>query len=68
MLVALGTLGSAQTKGTQQTMEAAVDPLNYAATHPNAKVRFRASEMTLHIHSDASCLSEPEARSRVGGH
>ena len=68
MLVALGTLGSAQTKGTKQTMEAAVNLLNYAATHPNAKVRFHASEMVLHIHSDASYLSEPEAKSRVGGY
>ena len=41
--------------------------LNYAATHPDAKVRFRASDMALHIHSDALYLSEPEAKSRVGG-
>ena len=62
MLVALSTLGSAQSKGTEKTMEAAVHLLNYAATHPDAKVRFRASDMVLHIHSDASYLSEPEAK------
>ena len=68
MLVALGTLGSAQSKGTQKTMEAAVHLLNCAATHPDAKVRFHASDMVPHIHSDASYLSEPEAKSRVGGY
>jgi hypothetical protein len=68
MLVALGTLASAQTKSTEATMDAAVHLLNYAATHPEATVRFRRSDMILHIHSDASYLSEPQARSRVGGY
>ena len=68
MLVALGSLSAAQTKGTEQTMKAAVHPLNYAATYPDAIVRFRASDMILHMHSDASYLSEPKARSRVGGY
>ena len=49
MLVALGTLGAAQTKGTKQTMEAAVHLLNYAASHPDAVVRFTASDMVLHV-------------------
>ena len=42
--------------------------LNYAATHPNAKIRYTASNMILYIHSDASYLSKPRARSRAGGH
>jgi len=67
MLVALGTLAAAQSKGTEATMDAAVHLLNYAASHPDAIVRFRASDMILHVHSDASYLSEPKARSRVGG-
>jgi hypothetical protein len=67
MLVALSTLAAAQTKGTQQTAEACTKLLNYAATHPNAVIRYKASDMILHIHSDASYLSEPQARSRVGG-
>jgi hypothetical protein len=67
MLVALSTLAAAQTKGTAQTAEACTKLLNYAATHPNAVVRYKASDMILHIHSDASYLSEPQARSRVGG-
>ena len=68
MLVALGSLASAQSQGTQATMRAAVHLLNYAASHPEAVVRYRASEMILHIHSDASYLSESKARSRSGGY
>jgi hypothetical protein len=67
MLVALGTLASAQTKATTNTMKAANQLLDYAATNPNAKIRFRKSDMILHVHSDASYLSETEARSRAGG-
>ena len=67
MHVALGSLGSAQSKGTKATAKAATKLLNYAATHPDAVILFRASDMILHIHSDASYLSEPKARSRAGG-
>jgi hypothetical protein len=42
--------------------------LDYAATHPDAILRYQRSDMVLHIHSDASYLSAPEARSRAGGH
>jgi hypothetical protein len=41
--------------------------LNYAATHPNAKLRYTASQMHLWLHSDASYLNESKARSRNGG-
>ena len=36
--------------------------------HSNAKVKFRASDMIMNIHSDASYLTEPKARSRSCGH
>jgi hypothetical protein len=68
MLVALGTLAAAQTRGTESTMEALTQLLDYAATHPEAAIRFHRSTMTLYVHSDASYLSEPKARSRVGGY
>ena len=67
MLVALGTLAAAQTKATINTMKAAHQLLDYAATHPDAKVRFTKSDMILQVHSDASYLSESQARSRAGG-
>jgi hypothetical protein len=68
MLVTLGTLASAQANATVTTAKAITQLLNYAATHPNAVVRYHASDMTLYLHSDASYLSEPKARSRAGGH
>jgi hypothetical protein len=67
MLVALGTLAAAQAHGTQATAKAAVHLLNYAATHPDASIQYHASDMCLHVHSDASYLSESQARSRAGG-
>jgi hypothetical protein len=68
MLVALGTLASAQSQGTEATAKAVTRLLNYAASHPDAVLRYHASDMILYVHSDASYLSEPKARSRVGGH
>jgi hypothetical protein len=41
--------------------------LDYCATHPNATIRYKTSEMILNIHSDAGYLNEPKARSRAGG-
>jgi hypothetical protein len=66
MLVALGTIASNQTKGTQATAQAVTQILNYASAHPDATVRYHASDMCLHIHSDAYYLSEANARSRSG--
>ena len=41
--------------------------LDFAATHPDAVLTFRASDMHLWAHTDASYLSESKARSRCGG-
>jgi hypothetical protein len=67
LLVTLGSLASEQAKGTTATNKAATQLLDYCATHPNATVRFSASDMCLHVHSDASYLSVSKARSRAGG-
>ena len=42
--------------------------LNYAATHPDAIITYKASNMVLLGHSDASYLSETNVRSPSGGH
>ena len=68
MLTALGSIATQQSKGTEKTYADTLWLLNYAATHPNAKIRYMASGMILYIHSDASCLSEPRSRSRAGRH
>ena len=41
--------------------------LNYAATHPNATIRYKKSDMHLWIHTYATYLSKPKARSRASG-
>ena len=49
-------------------MEKAKQLLDYLATHPDTTIRYRASDMIMNVHSDASYLSESEARSRACGH
>jgi hypothetical protein len=66
MLVALGSLAAAS--NTKAKAQAITHLLNYCATKPEATVRYVASDMSLKIHSDASYLSEPKARSRAGGY
>ena len=41
--------------------------LDYMATYPNAVVIFHASDMILRANTDASYLTEPEARSHTAG-
>ena len=64
----LSSIASRQTKGTQKLEEEVKQLLDYCATHPNSGVRYVASDMILNAHSDASYLSEPDGRSRAGGH
>ncbi len=54
VLMALSTIASEQTKGTEKTLEKAYQLLDYLVSHPNAKVQFCASDMAMNIHSDAS--------------
>ena len=68
ILTALGSIAAQQPKGTEKTYTDTLWLLNYAATHLNAKICYTASDMILHIHSNASYLSEPRSRSRAGGH
>ena len=42
--------------------------MDYAHTYPNATIRYHASDMCLHIDSNASYLVQPQACSRVAGH
>jgi hypothetical protein len=56
-----------QAKATENTEQHVQQLLDYLVTHPNASVLYRASDMILNIHSDASYLNEPHGRSRVAG-
>ncbi len=67
LLTALNKLSSQQANPTLSTLHAAHRLVSYAASHPNASITFYPSSMQLHVHSDASYLSERQARSRAGG-
>jgi hypothetical protein len=63
----LNDIATEQTKATEKTQSATNQILDYLATHPDATIRYQASDMVLHIHIDASYLSVSNARSRLGG-
>jgi hypothetical protein len=60
-------IATEQTQATEKTQAATNQLLDYLATHPDATIRYHASNMMLHIHSDASYLSVSHARSLLGG-
>jgi hypothetical protein len=62
----LNEISTEQTTATEKTQTVAGQILDYLATHPDATIRFYASDMILHIHSDSSYLSVPKERSRLG--
>jgi hypothetical protein len=57
VLMPLNDIATEQTKATERTQAAKNQLLDYQATHPDATIRYHASDMILHIHSDASYLS-----------
>jgi len=65
VLMALSTIASEQMKGTERTMEKALQVLDYLATHPDATIRFHATDMVMNIHLDASYLLAPNSHSRA---
>ena len=68
IITGLSSLAAAQATPTTHTLSLVKWLLDYAATNPNAIITYKKSDMVLAVHSDASYLSEPAARSRVGGH
>jgi hypothetical protein len=67
LIMPINVLASEQSNATEVTANKVIKLLNYCNTHPETKIRYHASEMILHIHSDASYLSENETKSRAGG-
>ena len=61
MLPALGTISTQQSKPTKKTMESITKFLNYCASNLDTKVQFQASNMILHVKSNASYLSAAQA-------
>jgi hypothetical protein len=67
VLMPINDITTEQTKGTEKTQATTNQLLDYLANRPDATIRYHASDMILHIHSDASYFSISNARSRLGG-
>ena len=68
ILPALNEIASMQSKPTEQTRTKTQQLMDYLNTHPDAYVRYHASDMVLHVDSDTAYLVAPKARSRVAGY
>jgi hypothetical protein len=68
VLMALCTIASEQTKGTERTLEKAYQVLDYLAMHHATTVQFCASNMVINIHLNVLYLSKPNAFSKACGH
>jgi hypothetical protein len=67
VLMPLNDIATEQTRATGKTQAATNQLLDYLAMHLDAPIMYHASDMILHIHSDASYLSVSNARSHLGG-
>ena len=68
ILHALNSIAADSSKPTERTMERVDQLLDYMHTHPDAGMRYYASDMILNVHSDASYLSAGRGRSQSGGY
>jgi len=68
ILMALNGILADQVAPTEHTNKRLEQFLDYMATHPDATIRFKASNMILNIHSNASYLSASRAQSQAGGY
>ena len=64
----LSSIAGRQAQATKDLEKKVKHFMDYCSTHPDAVVKFMASEMILTLHLDASYLSEPGAKNRAGGH
>ena len=67
MLVTNNEISSQQSTHTKETYNKFDILLEYCVTHPDAPIRYHASEMYLHIDSDAVYFVQPKSRSRAAG-
>ena len=67
ILPALNDIAREQATPTVSTMTRAKRVLDYVATYSDAYLRYYASDMVLHVDSDAAYLIAPQAKSRVAG-
>ena len=67
IIVALNEISNSQARPTEKTAKACAMLLDYLATHPDAVIRYYASDMILCVVSDAAYLVLPNARSQTSG-
>jgi hypothetical protein len=67
LIMQFNVLASEQSNATEVTADKVIELLNYCNTHPETKIRYHASDMIQHIHSDASYRSESEVKSKARG-
>eukprot|EP00957_Ditylum_brightwellii_P208966 15359696-Ditylum_brightwellii.AAC.1 len=68
MCMAINAIAVQQANPKNNIAKDMVHLLNYCSAYPAAVLQHSSSRMILHIHSNASYLSEPEAHSSAGGH
>ncbi len=68
LLCLISTIASQSSKPAEDTMRQTLQLLDYLATQEDAVLSYHTSDMVLAVHSKASYLSKPKARSRAGGH
>jgi hypothetical protein len=68
LLTSLSSIAARQANGTTAVAESCHQLLDYIATHPNAGIRYKACNMILAVHTDASYRSEQKGKSRVSAH
>ena len=68
MLPALNEISSQQANPTETTKAKCQRLMDYAATYPDVYIQYYASDMVLHVDSDAAYLIAPKARSRIAGY
>jgi hypothetical protein len=56
VLMPLNDIAMEQKRATDRTQATTIQLLDYLETHTYATIRYHASDMILHIHSDASYL------------
>ena len=68
MLQAIIEISRVQSEPTRDTEKKQRILLHYAETYTNAIIRYKAINVVLHVHSDASYLIIPEVKICYAGH
>ena len=68
MLVGLNDIGTQQAEPTTNVMNKVQQLLDYAHTYSQVYIRFYASDMQLHVDTDAAFLVIPKSHSRIVGY